>query len=187
LSWTAGGTETEWEYLVIPVNATVPASGIQSSTNNVTVSGLQSGTTYKVLVRAVCGTDDKSMWASAGNITTQCVPVDNFTENFDSSLTGAAFLPNCWARLGSSALTYVTTGGVAPGSAPNRLYFSASGTTPTQAYAVLPAVTNLQAETHRLKFKAYATSANKTIQVDYMTDLTDPGTFVPIPVEGSDD
>ena len=60
----------------------------------------------------------------------------------------------------------------------NRLYMFASGTTPTEGYAILPGVSNLQANTHRLKFKAYATLANRFLEVGYLTDPSDITTFV---------
>jgi hypothetical protein len=48
----------------------------------------------------------------------------------------------------------------------------------TTAFAILPPVSNLQAGTHRLKFKAYATAASKKVRVGYFTNPTDASTFV---------
>lgn len=67
LSWTAGGTETQWEVFIQPLkNGTLPQTGILVTTNSYTPSAadftnLTEGT-YEFFVRAVCGTTDKSFW-----------------------------------------------------------------------------------------------------------------------------
>lgn len=72
LSWTAGGSETQWEVFVQPVeNATLPQANsnihlVNSPTYTPTdaagdfVNGLAG--TYEYFVRAVCGPNDKSFW-----------------------------------------------------------------------------------------------------------------------------
>ena len=67
LSWTAGGTETQWEVFLQPVgNGTLPQTGIIVNTNSYTpvasdfVNGLSA--TYEYFVRAVCSSSDKSFW-----------------------------------------------------------------------------------------------------------------------------
>lgn len=68
LSWTAGGSETQWEVFIQPVdNGTLPQSGTLVSTNSYTpqaadFASLTAGT-YEFFVRAVCGTDDESYWS----------------------------------------------------------------------------------------------------------------------------
>ncbi|ALM47984.1 hypothetical protein AMR72_03220 [Flavobacterium psychrophilum] len=68
LSWTAGGTETQWEVAVQPVaNNTLPQSGTVVTTNSYTPQGsdfanLQSGS-YEFFVRALCGSGDTSFWS----------------------------------------------------------------------------------------------------------------------------
>jgi len=67
-SWTAGGTETQWEVAIQPVgNNTLPASGTVVSTTSYTpvasdFVNLTSGT-YEYFVRAVCGAGSKSFWS----------------------------------------------------------------------------------------------------------------------------
>ncbi|CAM4250795.1 choice-of-anchor J domain-containing protein [Flavobacterium terrigena] len=72
LSWTAGGSETQWEVFVQPVeNGTLPQANsnihlVNSPTYTPTaaagdfVNGLAG--TYEYFVRAVCGPNDKSFW-----------------------------------------------------------------------------------------------------------------------------
>jgi len=158
-----------------PLPAT-PATGVVSTGTSVSLTSLTSNTNYYLWVRSVCDAGDKSIWKAATPFKTLCEAVTDFIENFDSSPTGTGNLPNCWSKAGTSANVYTTTGGVTPGSAPNRLYMNISAT--TTAFAILPPVSNLQTNTHRLRFKAYATVANKTLNVGYFTDPTDVSTFV---------
>ena len=113
---------------------------------------------------------------------TTCGTYDSFFENFDSAAIGAnSAMPNCWTKLGNG-LTYVMAGSASPFSPPNRLYLSANGNfpNPTQISALTPPLSNLQAGTHRLRFKVHATSSNKKMQIGYFTDLSDITTFVTI-------
>lgn len=67
-TWTAGGTETQWEVFVQPVgNNTLPQSGtiVNAPTYTPTEADFNSATTttYEYFVRAICGADDKSFWS----------------------------------------------------------------------------------------------------------------------------
>jgi large repetitive protein len=68
LSWTAGGSETQWEVFIQPLaNGTIPQSGIIVNTNSYTPQAsdfpdANSGT-VEFLVRAVCSATDKSYWS----------------------------------------------------------------------------------------------------------------------------
>ncbi|GGG39702.1 hypothetical protein GCM10010976_09210 [Bizionia arctica] len=68
MSWTAGGSETQWEVAVQPLgNGTIPQSGTLVSTNSYTPTASDFidpyATTYEYFVRAICGTDDESYWS----------------------------------------------------------------------------------------------------------------------------
>jgi hypothetical protein len=68
LSWTPGGTETQWEVFVQPVNnGTLPQSGtiVNSPTYIPSASDFTNSTssTYEYFVRAVCGPTNKSYWS----------------------------------------------------------------------------------------------------------------------------
>lgn len=67
-SWTAGGSETQWEVAVQPLsNGTLPQSGTIVSTNSYipTDSDFEdlNVATYEYFVKAICGTDDESFWS----------------------------------------------------------------------------------------------------------------------------
>lgn len=68
LSWAAGGSETQWEVFIQPMeNGTLPQSGtiVNSPTYTPVASDFTDLTagTYEFFVRAVCGTNDKSYWS----------------------------------------------------------------------------------------------------------------------------
>ncbi len=173
--WNAGGTETQWEYAVVPASSGIPTSTTSTSTSETLVTTLNPATAYKIFVRSSCGTDAKSHWIVSNTFITQCVDVTSFSENFDTYSTGTTSMPICWNKIGTG-LAYVQTGGVLPGTAPNRFYMNTSAT--TFIHAILPSVSNLSANTHRLKFKAYATTNNKVLEVGYQTDILNASSFV---------
>ena len=158
-----------------PLPSTVALGTIPTGTTT-TINSLTSNTTYYLWVRSVCEGGDKSAWKAALPFKTLCDGVTDFIQNFDTTQIGTDSLPDCWSRAGTSSAVYVTTGGGTPGTAPNRLYMFISGT--TSAYAIMRPVSNLQANTHRLRFKAHATTTNKSLNVGYFTNPSDVTTFV---------
>ena len=187
LGWTNGGAETAWDVQYGPINFALGTGTIISgiATNPYNLTGLTSNTNYQFYVRGICSGPINSSWAGPFGFKTQCDEVTVFSENFDSYTSGINSIPNCWSRGGSAAsTTYITTGANTPMSAANRLYMFASSTAvpPTKGYIILPAVSNLQANTHRLKFKAYATAAGRTLDVGYLTDPSNVTSFVSVQV-----
>jgi hypothetical protein len=176
VTWSSANTSDTFEVAVVNTGNPIPATGTVSATNTYTFLNLTPITTYDVYVRTICPTTGFSFWSGPYTFTTTCAAVTDFVQNFDSSPTGVGNLPPCWSRTGTSANVYTTTGGAAPMSAPNRLFMSI--TTTTTAYAILPPVSNLQANSHRLRFKAYASAASKILSVGYFTTPGDASTYV---------
>lgn len=180
ITWNSANATDAFEVAIVNTGNAIPASGNASATNSYNFPNLTPNTTYDVYVRKVCSTTEFSFWAGPLTFTTACADVTQFFENFDTYATGTTSpMPNCWSKIGNGT-TYITTGSVAPMSPSNRLYMNASGTTPTETCAVLPGVSNLQANTHRLKFKAYSTSTAGFLAIGYLTDPTDINTFIQI-------
>ena len=182
LYWNPGDSETAWQYVYAESTVTEDPSTLTPidviGNPITTITDLDPNTTYNYWIRSNCGSGNLGNWSTLQTFTTRCAPVTTFFENFDSSATGSANpMPDCWDRAGNASV-YVTTGGTIPGSAPNRLYIFANGSTPTQAFAIMPPVSNLQANTHRLKFKAYATTMDKYVEIGFFGDVTDENTFV---------
>lgn len=162
-----------------PTSSTAPSGNVLTGTT-VNLSSLNPATTYYYWIRSNCGSES-SAWSNTSTFVTGCIEVTSFFENFDSYTTDFfSTMPICWSRGGSSTSTYITTGSVSPMSPSNRLYMFASGSAvpPTEGYAIMPAVSNLQDNTHRLKFQAFATAENRFIEIGYLTTPSDITTFV---------
>ena len=99
VSWTAGGTETVWEYVVQAYDSGEPtASGTSTTSNPLTVSGLTANTAYDFYVRADCGGGDTSNW-TYGSFTTNCDIADEaLSHNFDTLDTNDVVVDaSCWS------------------------------------------------------------------------------------------
>ena len=178
LSWANGGGESQWQVQYGLNGFTLGTGTIVNpvTTNPYTLTGLTANTTYQYYVRGECSGPEYSSWSGPFTFKTLCDGVTDFTENFDTYVSGTNSLPNCWSRAGSSVSTYITTGAVAPMTPSNRLYmFATSG---ADGYAIMPPVSNLQAATHRLRFKAFATASPRDLIVGYMTNPSDVSSFV---------
>lgn len=183
LAWTESATATAWE-IEYGAPGFIPGTGagtiVPAPTNPFVLTGLTPFTSYTYYVRSVCSSSDSSSWAGPLPFQTICSDVTEFSQNFEGYSTGASNpLADCWTR-GGNGTTYIINGSVAPMSTVNKLYMQASGTSnpPTQGYAIMPPVSNLEANTHRLRFKSYATVADRTMNVGYLTNLNDVSTFV---------
>lgn len=57
LSWSAGASETEWEYVVQLATEPAPTAGTSITATTYTATGLTENTDYVFYVRSVCGTE----------------------------------------------------------------------------------------------------------------------------------
>jgi len=100
ISWTQGGTETAWEYVLeaYDANATEPSNSSVSTTSNpLTGTGLTASTSYDFYVRASCGEGDFSDWAKI-SFRTPCPTTDaSFFHNFDTVADGSVVDAACWS------------------------------------------------------------------------------------------
>lgn len=107
ISWTAGGPETSWEYVVQPLGTGQPTgSGVTVTTTTVNETGLTFETAYEVWVRADCGVDGFSSWVGPVEFTTTVQTdfiVDCATGPFSASV--------CYGNNDSEIFTYTTTDG----------------------------------------------------------------------------
>ncbi|HLF52239.1 T9SS type A sorting domain-containing protein [Flavobacterium sp.] len=159
LNWTAGGSETGWEYVVQPAGTGIPTVGTTTSLSSFNVGSLNSGTGYEVYTRAVCGAGDNSVWVGPVNFSTVCAtfPVPSL-ENFTT------YVPNCWQEadngdLAAGPLTFGTSTWIADG-------FGNVGTTGAARYNISTNLANdwlltplytIPAIGYQLKFDAAAT------------------------------
>ena len=180
--WTDANSDsgTEWN-IEWGLTDFVQGDGTQesiSSTFAYAVTGLTPNTSYDFYVQANCGTDETSSWTGPLQFTTLCAAVTEFSENFDSVTTPQ--FPDCWSGLISSGLSsyaYVETATFADASEPNGVEFYNSSSTTGDIILVSPRVSNLAANTHRLKLKAKNTSSTQDIQIGTLSDPSNSSTF----------
>ncbi|TAE07892.1 MAG: fibronectin type III domain-containing protein, partial [Bacteroidetes bacterium] len=181
VAWTApatGNTPASYELFVStsntePTGSTTPTTtGITGTTTSLT--NLTSATTYFVWVRSNCGSGDVSAWTLRSSFVTACDAVTSFTQNFDAVTTPA--LPACFAKVGTTGS--LSTQSTSSLSSPNCLYIYAISPA-DKPYLTLPPVSNINAGTHRLRYRMRANfTVGGVLQTGYMTNPMDTTTFV---------
>ncbi|WP_196889498.1 fibronectin type III domain-containing protein [Aureivirga sp. CE67] len=74
ITWTAGGTETQWEVIVQPAGTGLNGSSTGTVTNDNPYihTGLDPETDYEYYIRPICADDDIGAWSDVTNFTTPC-------------------------------------------------------------------------------------------------------------------
>ncbi len=95
ISWTPGGTESEWEIEYGPAGFTPGTGTVEMAySSNETIYGLMHSTHYEFYVRAFCD-PNYSAWNGPHSFTTDCgIFLLPFEENFDGVDQGD--MPLCW-------------------------------------------------------------------------------------------
>ena len=103
LSWTAGNTETDYEYVVQAAGTGEPtASGTAvTGATTVDISSLDPQTDYEVYVRSDCGAGDFSSWTGPVVFTTLCATVTTYPDvtTFDNNPP-----TDCWNEADSGEI-----------------------------------------------------------------------------------
>ena len=175
VSWTENGNSSSWSIEYGPTGFT-PGTGttVIAYVYPFTITGLLPATSYDFYVQSTCSAS-LSSWSGPKTCETNCVAVSSFSENFDV----ATDLPICWKSLGPNFSGYVQQSSGAS-SLPNDLYLDGNSFS-GQGMVVMPIVNNAGAGTHRLKFKAKASSTwdiGGIVEVGYITDIADLTSFV---------
>ena len=194
VSWTVGGSETEWE-----VSYTLNDQEVTETTtdNPYTITGLSASTHYVLpfSVKAICSTTDESEVTSTElSFNTVCgIATVPFAENFDAytstSTQSTTVMPACWNRkFTGTSTTYgvgiwnSTTYAV---SGTNSLRLYSYGTTSTsttygEAYAVLPeidaALNTLMVSFDAKRYTSTTSTYGSNFEVGVVTDPTSPET-----------
>lgn len=111
ISWTAGGTETQWNISwgtpgFTPGDTNEVGTGTASTNSMYQVTGLNPNTTYDVYVQANCGTDS-SEWEGPIAFTTNC-STDNIPYTMPIDAVTTPNIPNCTSIETISGNAWVT-------------------------------------------------------------------------------
>ena len=192
ISWTAGGSENEWDLYFtsnssdVPTASTAPSfSGL--STNTYDLTDLAPATTYYVYVRAACNETEKSDWSTPCSFNTECQSLTlPYSYGFEDEI-----LSVCWNILISDHV-YMEAGlsDKAPYQGNGHLALF-RGTPDLEDYqiVVLPeAAPSYALSNYEVSFFARLhdggdsdfTTSGRTLAVGIMTDPMDPSTFVQV-------
>lgn len=198
LSWTAGGSETEWSIFYKKATETVYAQETANS-NPFTLNGLESQTEYEVFLKANCSATDQSDASAIVSFSTDCEPNTTYpwSENFDGLTVADEYtapservLPVCWKAINTTSYNsykpfptaYYYSYTNYANSTPNCLklysyYYNSSYTDydPQPQYAILPEMSNLAGKQITLQARGYNTSS--TFKIGTMSDPNDVSTF----------
>ena len=180
VTWTPGGTETDWEVVYGPTGTISDPNDetpeYVSGTPSTTLSNLLPSTIYDVYVRAMCSSSDGSSWMH-GTFQTECGIITTFPymQDFDNQGSGAAAYPMCWSRYQTGTSTtypYIsTTGG-------GSLYFYSYSTTTVYGATDPMDLSNETPGLLALSFDVYKSSAGYgRLDVGYMTNPANESTF----------
>ena len=102
VSWTAGGTETEW-FLI------VNGAGTTQTSTTASLTGLMANTAYTAQVHAVCAPGDTSVASPALTFNTLCdAALGPTNETFDAGFS------NCWSQETTDSLDWLVGSGGTP-------------------------------------------------------------------------
>lgn len=190
ISWTPGQDEQAWYYVYGKKDSVDlgTATYLTTTSNPLTLTGLEENTEYEVYVAADCNEPEPSLFMSIRFHTT-CDPISSipYYESFDEfgGVSGAAYYPNCWYRHNTQSTTteypYLSTSYST--STPQSLYFySLTSSTPvTWSMAVVNELDpSISINTLQTRFQLRTSSLPYYMVVGVLTDPEDPNTFTAI-------
>ena len=176
ISWTAGGTETTWEYVLeaYDSDSDEPTGTAYSTTSNpLSITGLTANTSYDFYVRADCGGGDFSNWTK-GSFSTDCDTADvALSHNFDTLDNNDLVVDaSCWSVVNQGD---ANTWGLVQNSTTNNIYWSIQwSSTAHDDYLYSPAITVLDGVTDAFNFKGWSYSSSYVESIDLLVvDATD--------------
>ena len=101
-TWTAGGSETQWEIAYKPTASSTWINTIVNTTPSYVLPTLTENTPYDVKVRAICGAGDTSSYSAIVNFTTLVAPCNTPTGLAVNNITDQSALAT-WTPGGSEA------------------------------------------------------------------------------------
>ena len=190
ISWTAGGSETEWDLYYTTNPSDVPSASTAPSissitTNSQNLTGLNPASTYYVYLRSVCGGSESSAWSVPGIFNTECYAMTlPYSYGFED---GA--LSVCWTPIiGNPVYMSIEVSDADPRTGTYHLNLDRRTPDGIQII-VLPEVDGAYA-LNNCEVSFYAklsaggssnyTTTGRTLAVGVMTDPNDASTFVQV-------
>lgn len=169
VSWTAGGSESEWQYICQPTADPVDWNGsaVKTATSApVELADLNPATNYTFYLRAKCAADDLSAVVSKDFKTECAASISSLICGFEESEGyTSGELPECWNTINASSTIIVTNEGTpASGSQHLRISGAQSG-----QIVILPRF-NQEIKNLQIFFKFKRTSGAAL----YLASVTDP-------------
>ncbi|WP_426275124.1 fibronectin type III domain-containing protein [Chryseobacterium sp. S-02] len=180
VAWTAPssvpamGYDIYYSTSITPPDTTTIPNVTGATVNPYPLQGLNSATTYYVWVRSRCSGTDQSSWTNITSVLTLCAAQTSLFENFDTYNTGLITNAPCWGRLvtGIGSVNINSTGAYSGSRHIMQRPLGAS------SMAILPELSNINAGTHSLKFRAYCSTNAGVMKVGYVTNPADITSFV---------
>ncbi|WP_294823375.1 fibronectin type III domain-containing protein [uncultured Flavobacterium sp.] len=120
VAWEPGGSETSWEYAILPVGSAVPTSGTVTEETAFAVETLTNNTEYTVYVRAICSNpDEMSSWAQANFETTDVSIIEAEPFCASTETNGGIIFDNTFGQGAGSGYGQVAC----LGSTPNPVWY----------------------------------------------------------------
>jgi hypothetical protein len=180
ITWTAGGTETEWtvKYGLLGFDVNTGGTTVSVTDTFCQITGLNGGVSYDVYVQSNCSSTDNSLWVKT-NFQTLCAAVTTFpfVENFDSYSTGTAapFNP-CWYRKNDVSTTafypYINENYYVSPSRAMCFYSTAT----TYNLLITPPL-GASLDTMQVSFQYRTATAGQSLQIGVMTNPQDVSSF----------
>ena len=182
-TWTAGASETQWQYLCLPADEEpdwASASVKTATSATATVEGLDPSTSYKFYVRAYCDSEDQSAAVSTA-FKTPCAAITTlpWSCDFESPVVGYGtyIIPDCWEKIASGNYPYIYNYSYYANSGNQSLYFYGGMSSPIAI--ILPAFAE---KTSKLQVSFWYNNTSTSsyygnAQIGYMTDPSDISTF----------
>lgn len=181
IAWNAPASLPALGYdIYYSTSSTPPSSSTTANVTGVTASpytlaGLNAATTYYIWVRSRCTTTDQSAWTNVSSVLTLCALQTSLFDNFDSYNVGLITNVPCWGiiKVGNAGVN-INANNAFSGT---KHVLQRSISVGDIAIAVLPGLSNVNAGTNSLSFRAYCSVNTGKLEVGYVTNPTDANTF----------
>lgn len=183
LAWSAATGVVNYNWAIYTQGSVVgtdtPAFEGATPNETLTVTGLNSNTSYFAVVQAECAGEELGLPSQPAPFKTDCgAQSGDFLENFNTTPSGQ--IPDCWSKItnSTSSVLFDVVGFGPAFSAPNNLRANSSQDANTEHFLISPVQTDLDGG-RRIAFygRQTALASTNTIEVGSMSDSEDETTF----------